>query len=99
MIGSIKYTTRKVSHELTRLIATQLEDMDVEADDYWGEDHAYPTEDGLYHWTDCIQSIYEDRYYTFDDWVYCNSLDRKSWFDWWFDDGEPCYTIQIVIQP
>jgi hypothetical protein len=102
MTGSIKYTPRKVSHELTRLIASQLEDMDVEADDYWGDcwDEDW-TPDSLYHWTDCIQSMYEDRYYTFDDWVYCNSLDNKSWFDdWWFDDdGQPCYRIEIIIQP
>jgi hypothetical protein len=83
-----------ISNQLARPIASQLEDMDVEADDYWGDCWG----------EDCIQSIYEDRYYTFDDWVYCNSLDCKSWFDdcvyeWWFDNGEPCYGINIVIQP
>lgn len=89
MAGSIKRPRKKThgaKHRLNKVIATQLQDMDVEADDYWGEDHALPTEDGLYHWTDCIPQ--------------CCDCSFQNTFEWWFDCyGQPCYGIEIVVQP
>lgn len=78
--------------QLKKLIVSQLEDMDVEADDYWGEDHALPTIDGLYHWTDCIPQC--------SDCDVCRCCFQDSTYEWWFDCyGQPCYGIEIVVQP
>lgn len=53
-----KRAPRKALHAIPRHIVCEIDDVNTEAIDFWGEDYYVvhnPTEDGLYHWTDCVQ--------------------------------------------